>query len=214
MRISGMLKVTAISAALVASMSLPAAAIETTWADVREGSGGDARVETSILTAAREAPGTFELSPLTSYASERESAPDSEPSYSTLVYVREAPALGDTLVETSILTAAREAPGSFELSPLTSYASEREFSATDSEPSYSTLAYVREAPALGDPSTSAWASVREAVDPSAAVAVSPVQESASDTGDEIIVGSALAAAFLLGAGLGIVISRRRMPSLA
>jgi hypothetical protein len=160
MRISGMLKVTAISAALVASMSLPAAAIETTWADVREGSGGDARVETSLFTAAREAPGTFELSPLTSYASERE------------------------------------------------------FSATDSEPSYSTLAYLREAPALGDPSTSAWASVREAVDPTAAVAVSSMQESPSDTGDEIIVGSALAAAFLLGAGLGIVISRRRMPSVA
>jgi hypothetical protein len=159
MRISGMLKVTAISAALVASMSLPAAAIETTWADVREGSG-------------------------------------------------------DTRVETSLLTAAREAPGTFELSPLTSYASDREFSATDSEPSYSTLAYVREAPGLGDPSTSAWASMREAVGASAAAAVSPVQESPSDTGGEIIVGSALAAAFLLGAGLGIVISRRRMPSVA
>jgi hypothetical protein len=160
MRISTMWKVTAISAALVASTSLPAAAIETTWADVREGSGGDTGVEASLLTAAREAPGTFELSPVTSFASEREYSP------------------------------------------------------TDSGPSYSTLAYVREAaPATDEPSISAWASVREAVDPAAAVAANPVQ-SQSDIGDEIIVGSALAAVFLLGAGLGILISRRRMPSVA
>ena len=160
MRISTMWKATAISAALVAGMSLPAAAIETTWADVREGSGRDTGIEADLLTAAREAPATFELSLLTSFASERE------------------------------------------------------YAATDSGPSYSTLTHVREAPALDEPSISAWASVREAVDPTAAVAATPVQGPQSDINDEIIVGSALAAVFLLGAGLGMVISRRRMPSVA
>jgi hypothetical protein len=46
------------------------------------------------------------------------------------------------------------------------------------------------------------------------MAISMVEESSSDRNDEIIIGSALVAAFLVGAGLGLTLSHRRVPSVA
>ncbi|MGH2694368.1 MAG: hypothetical protein ACRDJJ_06060 [Actinomycetota bacterium] len=143
------------------------------------------------------------------------SLPAAASSYRTWTEAREGPQR-DAAVQGPLFTAAREAQAAPEKEPLISFFTEaRESAPGISGFEYPTLAHVREAAPASQPEQAlSWASVREGYDPAPAVATSTVEESSSDRNDEIIIGSALVAAFLLGAGLGLVLFRRRVPSVA
>jgi hypothetical protein len=179
MRFSALIKVTVLSVVVGAIWTVPAAAMERTWADVREGHERDATVQNPLFTAAREAPATYNSVAPTSFAATREFSPSIDGSQSgTFASVRES------------------APATQHLG-------------------FDSLAYVREAPAATQPgSANLRTADRERYDPAPAVASAAILKSSSDSSDEIIIGGALLAAFFLGAGLGLVLAHRRVPSVA
>jgi len=114
----------------------------------------------------------------------------------------------------ALFTSAREAGTTY--SPvILSSASVRESGEPSDAPAYGTLAQVREGADAGGPQqASTFAFAREGGRRVPLATVAQVEETTSNPADEIVVASALVATFLIGIGLGSLVSRRRIPSAA